>query len=521
MLSRGGDTDIRMAEWPESGAAMAERLLHTSLRRAPTPPNTPPPPFVQLGELRRQSIMRNLVRRYVTVEQRKAESQGVTEDDVNEIKQDISAFRCELIEILKNSGMNTATASGPGGGAGGKKNRQKERRLMKGFNIAPPPAATSSPHAGQAGADGASAVELIAGLQDAANAAKSKSPPVSGARLTRLQRLAGATGSGPKRESSKRRWGTLIEAARTGRVRRLMQGRSRSEDSVCSGEGSTRRQQRRGAVAARGDSRDEDDDELDEDLDDEELEEDEDGSSCSGSLREEPEVPEVEEPATRHAHHHGSLSALSAAWGGGLRLGRSILHAPMRLRFLHHHGSSSIESAPGGSNLGLIGGSNLGLTSTGSGKHARKREKRLTRAASVPTRSDEVPEVPPPPPPPTTGNAACSTPLSAPPGPPPPLELIPPPPFPVQESATSPGLSPTQQLLKSRNGSVVLPNLPGIQPIASRQNYEFCCHSYFPGCKELMVQQSEPGLAGKLRRQSAEQTVQERDVSELHQYQLQ
>lgn len=60
--------------------------------------------------------MRNLVRRYVTVEQRKAESQGVTEDDVNEIKQDISAFRCELVEILKNSGMNTATASGAGGG---------------------------------------------------------------------------------------------------------------------------------------------------------------------------------------------------------------------------------------------------------------------------------------------------------------------------------------------------------------------------------------------------------------------
>lgn len=60
--------------------------------------------------------MRNLVRRYVTVEQRKAESQGVTEDDVNEIKQDISAFRCELVEILKGSGMNTSTASGQGAG---------------------------------------------------------------------------------------------------------------------------------------------------------------------------------------------------------------------------------------------------------------------------------------------------------------------------------------------------------------------------------------------------------------------
>ena len=118
-----------------------------------------------------QQIMRNLVRRYVTVEQRKAESQGVTEDDVNEIKQDISAFRFELVEILKGSGMNTSKASGQGAGKfskskqtliqnhlmtisflskfkGGKKNRQKERRLMKGFNLAPPtatPGMTSLP----------------------------------------------------------------------------------------------------------------------------------------------------------------------------------------------------------------------------------------------------------------------------------------------------------------------------------------------------------------------------------------
>lgn len=66
--------------------------------------------------------MRNLVRRYVTVEQRKAENQGVTEDDVNEIKQDISAFRFELIEILKNSGMNTSTAHS---GMGWKQEKKK------------------------------------------------------------------------------------------------------------------------------------------------------------------------------------------------------------------------------------------------------------------------------------------------------------------------------------------------------------------------------------------------------------
>ena len=56
-----------------------------------------------------------MVRRYVTQEQRKAENEGVTEDDVNEIKNDISAFRFEMIEIMRASGMNTQSASGPSG----------------------------------------------------------------------------------------------------------------------------------------------------------------------------------------------------------------------------------------------------------------------------------------------------------------------------------------------------------------------------------------------------------------------
>lgn len=39
------------------------------------------------------------------------------------------------MEVLRNNKMNTDTAHGGPGGAGGKKNRQKERRLMKGFNV--------------------------------------------------------------------------------------------------------------------------------------------------------------------------------------------------------------------------------------------------------------------------------------------------------------------------------------------------------------------------------------------------
>jgi hypothetical protein len=56
-------------------------------------------------------VMRSLVRRYVTAEQKKSEELGVTEDDVNEIKQDISTFRFELIDILRQNGMDTSKAA--------------------------------------------------------------------------------------------------------------------------------------------------------------------------------------------------------------------------------------------------------------------------------------------------------------------------------------------------------------------------------------------------------------------------
>ncbi|CAH0628552.1 unnamed protein product [Chrysodeixis includens] len=182
-------------------------------------------------DFRYQAIMRNLVRRYVTVQQRRAECGGVTEDDVNEIKQDVSAFRCELVEILRNSGMNTSTvnAGAPGGG-GGKKNRQKERRLMKGFNIAP-------------GGSLAPVDEFLASLHHEHGGAHGGAHHASlsallGGRLRTSQSSLsdGAAGAGlaarRKPASHKRRWGTIIEAARAARVSRLI-GRSRSEDSVC------------------------------------------------------------------------------------------------------------------------------------------------------------------------------------------------------------------------------------------------------------------------------------------------
>lgn len=48
--------------------------------------------------------------RTVTAEQKKSEEMGVTEDDVNEIKQDISSFRFELLDILRNNGMKCGEA---------------------------------------------------------------------------------------------------------------------------------------------------------------------------------------------------------------------------------------------------------------------------------------------------------------------------------------------------------------------------------------------------------------------------
>ncbi|XP_052756792.1 transient receptor potential-gamma protein-like isoform X1 [Galleria mellonella] len=186
-------------------------------------------------DFRYQAIMRNLVRRYVTVQQRRAECGGVTEDDVNEIKQDVSAFRCELVEILRNSGMNTSTANaGAPGGGGGKKNRQKERRLMKGFNIAPGGSLApvdeffASLHHEHGGVHGAAHHASLSALL--------------GGRLRTSQSSLSDGGAAPapaapaaarrKPAPHKRRWGTIIEAARAARVSRLI-GRSRSEDSVC------------------------------------------------------------------------------------------------------------------------------------------------------------------------------------------------------------------------------------------------------------------------------------------------
>lgn len=47
--------------------------------------------------------MKLLVRRYVTAEQRRRDDYGITEDDIIEVRQDISSLRFELLEIFTNN----------------------------------------------------------------------------------------------------------------------------------------------------------------------------------------------------------------------------------------------------------------------------------------------------------------------------------------------------------------------------------------------------------------------------------
>ncbi|KAF8790528.1 transient receptor potential protein-like isoform X2 [Argiope bruennichi] len=83
-------------------------------------------------DARYRSVMKCLIRRYVTTQQRKAEETGVTEDDVNEVKQAVTSFRSELFEILRTNGMKGVVSASE---VLSRKERLRERRLLKDFNI--------------------------------------------------------------------------------------------------------------------------------------------------------------------------------------------------------------------------------------------------------------------------------------------------------------------------------------------------------------------------------------------------
>ncbi|CAG9859792.1 unnamed protein product [Phyllotreta striolata] len=83
------------------------------------------------------AVMRALVWRYVSAMHRKCDEELVTEDDVNELKSDISSFRYELLEVLGKNGMDVSSAARKDKAILGKKMKMWERRLMKDFKVAP------------------------------------------------------------------------------------------------------------------------------------------------------------------------------------------------------------------------------------------------------------------------------------------------------------------------------------------------------------------------------------------------
>ncbi|XP_053678786.1 transient receptor potential protein [Anopheles nili] len=87
------------------------------------------------AQRRHENVMKLLVRRYVTAEQRKRDDFGITEDDVMEIRQDISTLRYELIDILHQNGMRTPNLKPHESAIAGKKGRVMERRILKDFQI--------------------------------------------------------------------------------------------------------------------------------------------------------------------------------------------------------------------------------------------------------------------------------------------------------------------------------------------------------------------------------------------------
>lgn len=71
--------------------------------------------------------MRDLIKRYIMSRQKVKEDEGVTEDDINEIKTDISSFRFELLEILRSNGMTTPEYTQPKPTASKKLQRKMKR----------------------------------------------------------------------------------------------------------------------------------------------------------------------------------------------------------------------------------------------------------------------------------------------------------------------------------------------------------------------------------------------------------
>ncbi|KAF5277599.1 hypothetical protein FQA39_LY06092 [Lamprigera yunnana] len=84
---------------------------------------------------RHEEVIALLIKRYITAEQQRRDIYGITEDDVLEIRQDISSLRYELINILQINGMKTPKVTEEDYQVCGKKDKVMERRILKDFYI--------------------------------------------------------------------------------------------------------------------------------------------------------------------------------------------------------------------------------------------------------------------------------------------------------------------------------------------------------------------------------------------------
>lgn len=69
--------------------------------------------------------------------QRRYDDSAVTEDDINEVKADISAMRYEFLEVFERSGMDVSFTERKEKSHLAKRMKVWERRLMKDFHVAP------------------------------------------------------------------------------------------------------------------------------------------------------------------------------------------------------------------------------------------------------------------------------------------------------------------------------------------------------------------------------------------------
>ncbi|KAM7361813.1 transient receptor potential protein-like isoform 1-T4 [Cochliomyia hominivorax] len=82
-----------------------------------------------------ERVMKLLIRRYVTAEQRRRDDFGITEDDIIEVRQDISSLRFELLDIFTNNKFEVPDIEKKSASAAGKKGKILERRILKDFQI--------------------------------------------------------------------------------------------------------------------------------------------------------------------------------------------------------------------------------------------------------------------------------------------------------------------------------------------------------------------------------------------------